>query len=111
MSLEFLAPLGAVPVDARVVVDRNRVTGAGVTAGIDLGLTLAAMLRGEETAREIQLMLQYDPAPPFASGSPRVADPSTVARARQARSAIQQERERCVKEAAARLASSAPGPR
>jgi cyclohexyl-isocyanide hydratase len=107
-ALELLAQFGALPVDARVVVDQDRITGAGVTAGIDFALTLAAILRGEEVAREIQLMLQYEPAPPFASGSPRAAGPATVARVQAARTAVQAERERRVREAAARLAERGP---
>lgn len=104
LSLELLPLLGAEPVDERVVIDRNRVTGGGVTAGIDFALTLAAMLRGEPLAREIQLQLEYDPAPPFASGSPRIAQASTVATVREKRSASQAERRRLVERAAARLA-------
>jgi cyclohexyl-isocyanide hydratase len=62
-----------------VVVDRNRVTAGGVTAGIDFALRLVAELAGEPTARAIQLGLEYDPAPPFRSGHPSVADPALVA--------------------------------
>lgn len=73
--LDQLAYFGAEPVQERVVRDRNRVTGAGVTSGIDFGLTLLALLCGEAFARTQQLMLEYDPAPPFDSGSPTSADP------------------------------------
>jgi cyclohexyl-isocyanide hydratase len=66
---EMLATLGAIPVTERVVVDRNRITGAGVTAGFDFGLTMAAKLRSDDQARMIQLMLEYDPQPPFDAGS------------------------------------------
>lgn len=59
----------------RVVVDRNRISGGGVTAGIDFGLTLLAKLRGEDVAKRTQLMLEYDPHPPFNSGHPRTAEP------------------------------------
>jgi cyclohexyl-isocyanide hydratase len=65
--------LGAVPVKARVVEDRNRMTGGGVTAGIDFGLRLAAKLRTERMARAIQLSTEYDPQPPFHAGSPEEA--------------------------------------
>lgn len=65
-----LAKVGAVPVRARVVRDGNIFTGGGVTAGIDFAFTLAAELAGEEVAKAIQLGLEYDPAPPFESGSP-----------------------------------------
>ncbi|MFN4166261.1 MAG: DJ-1/PfpI family protein [Ferrovibrio sp.] len=78
MSLERLAAFGAKPVSERVVIDRNRVTGGGVTAGIDFGLTLVAMLAGETLAREIQLQIEYEPQPPY-GGSPATADPAIVA--------------------------------
>jgi cyclohexyl-isocyanide hydratase len=78
MSLERLAAFGATPVSERVVTDRNRVTGGGVTAGIDFGLVLVQALAGEQTAREIQLQIEYEPQPPF-GGSPATADPATVA--------------------------------
>lgn len=86
MWLPLLARFGAEPVAERIVRDRNRISGGGVTAGIDFGLALAAELAGEEVARTIQLMLEYDPQPPFDSGSPRRADPALVdaLRARQA---------------------------
>jgi cyclohexyl-isocyanide hydratase len=67
----------------RVVVDRNRITGGGVTAGIDFGLRLAADLAGEAVARSIQLGLEYDPAPPYDCGHPDKADPAMVAMIRQ----------------------------
>lgn len=57
----------------RVVIDRNRITGGGITAGIDFGLVIAATLCGEETAKMIQLLLEYNPAPPFNAGSPENA--------------------------------------
>jgi cyclohexyl-isocyanide hydratase len=64
-----------------VVVDGNRVTGGGVTAGIDFGLVLLAKLRGDEAAKLTQLMMEYDPEPPFRSGSPKTAEPAIVQRA------------------------------
>lgn len=78
LTLDTLKQFGAEPVAERVVEDRNRVTGAGVTAGIDFGLKLAARLTSEAFASSIQLMLEYDPQPPFKSGSPREADPALV---------------------------------
>jgi cyclohexyl-isocyanide hydratase len=72
-AIDNLVPLGAEPVRERVVVDGNIVTGAGVASGIDFALTLAGILEGERVAREIQLQIEYDPAPPFNSGSPRTA--------------------------------------
>jgi cyclohexyl-isocyanide hydratase len=71
--------LGAIPVKERVVVDGNVVTGAGVASGIDFALALAAILEGETVAREIQLQIEYDPAPPFDSGSPATAPAEVVA--------------------------------
>jgi len=79
-SHHHLAAFGAIPVHERVVFDRNRVTGGGVTAGIDFGLALTAAIRGEDHARLVQLSLEYDPAPPFDSGSPERADAATLAR-------------------------------
>lgn len=73
MSLDLLPLVGAIPVADRVVVDRNRITGAGVTAGIDLALVIAGELFGAAKAQSIQLAVEYDPAPPFQSGSPRTA--------------------------------------
>ena len=70
---DFLALMGATVKTDRVVKDRNRVTGGGVTAGIDFGLELAHELRGEEYARAIQLALEYNPKPPFAAGTPQEA--------------------------------------
>lgn len=70
LSHEKLSTYGAVPVKARVVSDRNRVTGGGVTAGIDFGLVLLAKLRGEVIAKAVQLAMEYDPQPPFDAGSP-----------------------------------------
>lgn len=77
-----LASFGAEFVQERVVRDRNRISGGGVTAGIDFGLTLAAELAGEEVAKMLQLNFEYDPAPPFDCGSPEKAGPDRVAAAR-----------------------------
>lgn len=73
MGREQLARLGVEVGTERVVVDRNRITGGGVTAGIDFGLVIAGMLCGEETAKITELLLEYDPAPPFNVGSPEKA--------------------------------------
>ena len=78
--VEELTYFGAEPVSDRVVRDRNRVTGAGVTSGIDFGLVLLALLCGENTARQAQLMLEYDPDPPFVGGSPKNAAPEMIAK-------------------------------
>jgi cyclohexyl-isocyanide hydratase len=76
---DHLALFAAEMVPERVVIDRNRVTGGGVTAGIDFALTLLAEIRGPDFARAVQLSLEYDPAPPFDAGSPEKAGPQLVA--------------------------------
>jgi cyclohexyl-isocyanide hydratase len=76
-----LSAFGAEPVEARVVVDRNRITGGGVTAGIDFGLVILAKLRGEDAAKLTQLAMEYDPEPPFDAGSPKSAGPAIVEKA------------------------------
>lgn len=73
--IDRLPMFGAEPVAARIVRDRNRMSGGGVTAGIDFGLALAAEIAGEDMAKRIQLFLEYDPAPPFDAGSPAKAGP------------------------------------
>lgn len=70
---DHLALMGATPVHERVVQDRNRITGGGVTAGIDFGLTIAALLRSQAEAEAIQLVIEYAPAPPFNAGTPETA--------------------------------------
>lgn len=79
MALDALAGFGAEAVKERWVIDRNRATGGGVTAGIDFGLALMAKVAGEDVARAAQLGLEYAPSPPFDSGSPDEASPETVA--------------------------------
>jgi len=78
----FYAPLeamGAEPSFERVCVDRNRITGGGVTAGIDFGLTVIAAINGQRAAEITQLALEYDPQPPFAAGHPRTSKPEIIA--------------------------------
>jgi cyclohexyl-isocyanide hydratase len=105
-SAEFLEAFGATRVDVRVCVDRNRVTGGGVTAGIDFGLFLTALLAGQETAERIQLYLEYAPEPPFAAGSPVTAPAEiTAAFYAQARPMLERRAE-LVATAAARLKGS-----
>jgi cyclohexyl-isocyanide hydratase len=82
MWRHYLPRFGAIPVAERIVRDRNRVSGGGVTAGIDFGLALAADLAGEEVAKTLQLAFEYDPQPPFDCGSPEAAGPERVARLR-----------------------------
>ncbi len=77
---EQLRWFGAIPVAERVIFDRNRVTGAGVTAGIDFALALTARIRGDEHAKLVQLGLEYDPAPPFGCGTPDAAEPQVLQR-------------------------------
>jgi cyclohexyl-isocyanide hydratase len=76
---DLLPILGAITTQGRVVEDRNRITAGGVTAGMDFGLTLVARMLGEERARSIQLLLEYDPQPPFDAGSPEAAGPDLTA--------------------------------
>jgi cyclohexyl-isocyanide hydratase len=78
MSRDLLRSFGAEPVAQRVVVDGKFFTGGGVTAGIDVALTVAAEIAGRAAAEAIQLGIEYDPQPPFASGSPERADPAVV---------------------------------
>lgn len=78
MVHELLAELGATPVKERVVRDRNRMTGGGVTAGIDMALTLAIELRGKPYAEMVQLLAEYAPAPPLDAGRPETAPASAV---------------------------------
>jgi cyclohexyl-isocyanide hydratase len=76
-----LAALGIEVSTERVEIDRNRITGGGVTAGIDFGLTIASILYGEEIAKIVQLLLEYNPAPPFDTGSPEKAGAELVEKA------------------------------
>lgn len=85
LEMDTLARLGARPVHRRVVdAGSGMMTAAGVSAGIDMALVLASELEGEETAQAIQLAIEYDPQPPFSSGSPRAAASSVVERVRRA---------------------------
>jgi cyclohexyl-isocyanide hydratase len=103
LSLDLLRLFGAEPVEARVVRDRNRVTGAGVTAGMDFGLALAAELFDASVAQRIQLAIEYDPAPPFDSGSPRAAPPDVRAAVARASDRMLAERRTLAEHAALRL--------
>jgi transcriptional regulator GlxA family with amidase domain len=82
LAFEELERLGAVPTPERVVFDGKLVTAAGVSSGIDMALALAARIAGEEVAEAIQLSIEYDPEPPFDSGSPRKAPSAVVDRLR-----------------------------
>jgi len=101
MWRKYLPRFGAEPVAERIVRDRNRMSGGGVTAGIDFGLALAAELAGDEVAKTLQLAFEYDPQPPFDCGSPEKAGPERVARL----SAAQEARVRSVEERISRAAA------
>ena len=101
---DMLPAFGAIPVAQRVVRDRNHISGGGVTAGIDFGLTVAAELAGEEVAKSIQLALEYDPQPPFDSGTPEKAGPERVKRFRERISGLLATRQKANNAAATRLA-------
>jgi cyclohexyl-isocyanide hydratase len=105
---ELLPPFGARIAEGRVVRDRNRLSGGGVTAGIDFALTLAAELAGDETARLIQLSLEYDPQPPFDCGSPEGASPERVATFRRQIQPLYERRRALTQECAARCAGASP---
>src|SRR5580704_16892069 len=108
-SLHLLPFFGAIPVNERVVVDGNWVFAAGVTAGIDGALRLAAGLRGDDAARTIQLYMVYAPEPPFDSGTPETAPAAIVAHARQSVAGITAQREATAWRAAGRLGIKVPG--
>jgi cyclohexyl-isocyanide hydratase len=91
-AMEALRPFGAEPTDKRVVVDRNRITGGGVTAGMDFALTIVALLHGDTVAQSMQLAMEYDPEPPFQSGSPKNAPPAIVERVRAGAAALTADR-------------------
>lgn len=102
-AMEYLASYGAIPTKTRVCTDRNRVTGGGVTAGIDFALTLVSLLLDRKTAEAIQLGIEYDPGPPFNAGSPDTA-PADVLDAVNGRIATRREyRNNANARAAARL--------
>jgi len=103
LSLELLPLFGAEAVDERVVIDRNRITGGGVTAGIDFGLVVASEVHGAAAAQEIQLMIEYRPAPPFHSGSRDTAPPDVLQRVIDTRTPVQAERRAIAERAASRL--------
>lgn len=106
-SFHLLPLFGAIPVNERVVVDGNWIFAAGVTAGIDGALRLAAELRGDDAARAIQLYIAYAPEPPFNSGTPETAPPAILQRARRSVADITAKREATARRAAARLGITA----
>ncbi|MBJ7417349.1 MAG: DJ-1/PfpI family protein, partial [Niveispirillum sp.] len=108
MSLEQLSLFGCVPCGDRVVVDGNRVTGGGVTSGIDFALHLTALLFDQDRAERIQLSMEYDPAPPFTSGHPNSADPAMVDAMRTRAAGLQERRWAAARAAAAQLGLTPP---
>ncbi|SJZ74509.1 cyclohexyl-isocyanide hydratase [Enhydrobacter aerosaccus] len=102
-SRDLLSAFGAIPVAERVVHDRNRLSGGGVTAGIDFGLTLLAEIAGEDVARAVQLGLEYDPQPPFNAGSPDKAGPALTQRVRDGMTTMMEKRRRANEQAASHL--------
>jgi cyclohexyl-isocyanide hydratase len=103
-SVQFLAEFGAIPVsDERVVVDRNRITAAGVSAGIDFALLLASKLCDVPSAQQIQLGIEYDPAPPFPGGHPSSSSPEVVLAEERRMSAAMLKRAEIVRMAAQRM--------
>lgn len=93
---DLLTRFGAVADDARVVRDGNIITGGGVTAGIDIALTIVADIAGADVAKMIQLAIEYAPAPPFNSGRPETAEPKTVDAVKQLFSAFAAQREQAI---------------
>jgi cyclohexyl-isocyanide hydratase len=75
---EQLSLFGAIPTDGRYVIDRNRATGGGMTAGIDFGLVMVGQILGETAGRIFELLFEYAPQPPFGTGRPELADPDTL---------------------------------
>jgi cyclohexyl-isocyanide hydratase len=104
MSRDMLSAFGAVPCEDRVVTDGRIITGGGITAGIDFGLTAVAALRGDDTAKATQLYLEYAPAPPFDTGTPANAAKHLVEALLQKAETLLAERRRMVKLAASKLA-------
>lgn len=107
-SFHLLPWFGAIPVDERVVIDGNWIFAAGVTAGIDGGLRLAAGLRGEDAAKAIQLHMVYDPEPPFDCGSPKKAPTPIFEAMRDSLAEITRQREATAHRVAARLGVALP---
>lgn len=102
-AMELLGQFGATPTKTRVCVDRNRVTGGGVTAGIDFALTLVSILVNRTAAEAIQLGIEYNPAPPFNAGSPDTAPAEVLALLKERGAQNQARRLEAVKRAAERM--------
>lgn len=106
---ELLPAFGARPDGARVVQDGNVISGGGVTAGIDMALTVMSEIAGPEFAQTVQLAIEYAPAPPFDCGRPELAPASIVAAARAKLDSLRGERDAAVGRAAARMEGRVPG--
>ena len=104
LSADLLQHFGAIRQANRVVLDKNRVTAAGVTSGIDMALTLAGILWGDTVAQAIQLNMEYAPSPPYQAGSPTTAPRDLLEATKTKNAARQEERKKAVMAAAARLA-------
>ena len=104
---ECLALFGATVSTERVCIDRNRITGGGVTAGIDFALTVVSQLLDRPTAEAIQLRLEYNPAPPFTAGSPDTAPPEVLSRMLERIAPFRTRRVEAAERAASRLARTA----
>jgi cyclohexyl-isocyanide hydratase len=108
LSRHMLAAFGAIPDPARIVVDGRHISGGGVTAGLDFAFAVVAALVGEAKAKEIQLLLEYAPAPPFAGGTPETADAETLGTVRAMVGPMLESRMAAVRRAAAKLGRLAP---
>jgi cyclohexyl-isocyanide hydratase len=106
-AMDHLPVFGATPARERVCIDRNRITGGGVTAGVDFALTLVSMLFDHKTAQAVQLALEYNPAPPFNSGSPESAPADVLALVKDRLAPSKARRAEAVARAAARLSEEA----
>ena len=106
MSLDLLALLGAEPVEERVVIDRNRITGGGVTAGIDFGLVVAAELFGPGVSQEIQLAIEYQPGSPSEDATTSAASARVCETVVRRAAPLLEERRRVVQRVASRLRGS-----
>ena len=107
-AMEVLPYLGAIPLTDRVVIEGNYIFAGGVTSGIDGALQLAAVLRGERVAQQIQLYMQYHPEPPFDAGTPERAPKDIVAAARESVKELTAQRMETARRVARRLGVAAP---
>lgn len=107
-AFDLLGYFGAIPVQARVVVDGKHISAAGITAGMDGALRVASLLRGDRVAQQIQLSLEYAPEPPFNCGTPKTAPPEVLEAASASFRPITQARLATAQRIAARLGISCP---